>query len=133
MSDSKVLTSAACLKVFSADFLIWSEAGRWVINQLHPAGQKCPHCQEEITDDTRLERWYQCERIQCKACGRFFTSLTGTILQASQLDPREVYLLAVLTELEVPAAKIAAVIDIHKDTVRIWQRKFKALAEVAGA
>ena len=133
MSKISSLTAGECLKVFSADMLAWHEAGRWMIDRLHPAGKVCPHCRAELLDDKRLERWYQCERIQCKDCGRFFTSLTGTILQSSQLDPREVYLLAVLSELDVPAAKIAAVIDVHKDTVRSWQQKFQALAEVAGA
>jgi transposase-like protein len=127
------LSSAKCLENFSADCLSWLTVGHWAIDQLHPEGQRCPECKTEIVDEKRMDRWYQCERIQCKSCGRFFTSLTGTILQASQLDPREIYLLAVLSELEVPAAKIASVIDIHKDTVRAWQQKFKALAEVAGA
>jgi len=126
------LSADKCLGNFSADCLSWVTVGRWVIDQLHPGGARCPHCKVEITDEKRVERWYQCERIQCKDCGRFFTSLTGTILQSSQLDPREIYLLAVLSELEVPAAKIAAVISVHKDTVRNWQQKFKALAEVAG-
>jgi len=127
------LSSCKCLDSFSAECLAKVTVGRWVVDQLHPAGACCPHCKVGISDEKRLERWYQCERIQCKECGRFFTSLTGTILQSSQLDPVEVYLLAVLSELEVPAAKIAAVIDVHKDTVRNWQAKFRALAEVAGA
>lgn len=135
MSDIIGLSAGKCLAKFSADDLSWLGAGHWVIDQLHPTGQRCPHCQTELTDEKRLGRWYQCERIQCpnKGCGRFFTSLTGTILQASQLDPREIYLLAVLSELEVPPAKIAKVIAVHKDTVRSWQAKFQALAEVVGA
>jgi transposase-like protein len=134
MSDNfKGLSTAACVKHLSADTLSWIGAGHWVIDQLHPGGRRCPHCQTEVTDDRRLERWYQCERIQCKSCRGFFTSLSGTILQRSQLDPRAVYLLAVLSELEVPAAKIAQVIDVHKDTVRNWQMKLQAQSEVVGA
>jgi hypothetical protein len=135
VSDPNILTSKACLAAFSADFLSRDETSRWVIDRLHPSGQRCPHCREELLDEKRLARWYQCERIQCKnkECGRFFTSITGTILQGAQLDTREFYLLAVLSELETPVVKIAAIIGVHKDTVRDWQSKFSAMAEVAGA
>ena len=132
MNKVRGLSATECLRSYSADSLAWMGPGRWTIDQLHPDGQRCPHCSEEIRDEKRMDRWYQCERIQCKHCGHFFTSLTGTILQSSPLDPREVYLLAVLSELEVPAAKIATVIDVHKDTIRNWQMKLKAQAEVVG-
>jgi len=125
VNNTKVLSPAECLREFSADSLSWANVGRWVIDQLHPSGQRCPHCQEELVDETRLEHWYECERIECKGCGRFFTSLTGTMLQSSQLDPREVYLLAVLSELKIPREQIASILSVHKDTVRNWQAKFQ--------
>mgnify|MGYP001340717988 CR=1 FL=1 len=125
MSSTSNLSPAACLQDFCADSLSWAHVGRWVIDHLHPEGQRCPHCGAELVDEKRLERWYQCERIECKSCSRFFTSLTGTILQRSTLDPREVYLLAVLSALQVSREQIAEILDVHKDTVRNWQQRLQ--------
>lgn len=133
MSSISVLSPAECLKDFSADSLSWDHVGRRVIDQLHPEGQRCPHCGVELVDEKRVDRWYQCERIECKSCGRFFTSLSGTILQSSPLDPREVYLLAVLSALQIPREQIADILSIHKDTVRNWQQRLQTQKEHASA
>lgn len=134
MNAINSLSPAKCLAHFSPDSLSWTGPGRWAIDQMHPDGPRCPHCQVVIAEEKRLERWYQCERLRCKeaGCRRFFTSLTGTILHSSKLDPREIYFLAALSALEVPAARIAVCMGIHRDTVRNWQEKFQAQAEAAG-
>jgi transposase-like protein len=128
-SNANGLNTIKCLQAFSAEFLSQPDVRRWVVNQLHSEGKRCPYCQSEVTDERRLERWYQCERIRCKSCRHFFTSLTGTILQHSPLSPQEVYLLVVLLELEAPITKIAQVLSVHVNTVRNWQLKLQAHRE----
>lgn len=113
----------SALAGFCADTLSWQEAAWWMIDSLHLDGKKCPHCGTPINDESRLVRWYQTERIKCSSCDRFFTSLTNTILHGSTLDPREMYLLRVLLELDVEPDTIASIVDVNKETVKRWRKR----------
>ena len=113
--------------------LEWSKTAHWMIDLLHSDGKRCPHCHVEIVDESRLQRWYQGERIKCSSaeCGRFYTSLTGTELSGSTLDPRELYLLKCLIEWQVPAATIVTVIPINRETVKRWEKRFQSMEQLS--
>jgi transposase-like protein len=126
-------TPVDAVAFFGMDLIKFGDCARWLVSRLHPKGAKCPCCSVEITDKDRLERFRTMEQIRCRKCGKKFTAKTGTILNETKLEAREIYLLAVLIYLEVSPAHIAAILRVHTDTVRNWQTKFQALAEVAGA
>ena len=123
---------------FGYELIKYSECSRWLVTQLHPAGMLCPSCSVDMASigrqheiERRREHWQALEQVRCPACGKKFTAATGTIIDGSKLEAREIYLLAVLLWLDVPARRIAEVLRIHPDTVRNWQLKFQAQAEVA--
>lgn len=129
----KLFTLAVAGKSFGLDMIGFSECCRWVISQLHPAGAFCPHCSAILTDGNRLEKFYRFEQIRCLECGTKFTAATGTMLNGSKLEVREIYLIAILSHLDVSVQKIASTLRIHVDTVHNWQAKFRAHQELAGA
>ena len=114
------------LSRFGADDLAWSEVCRWWVQHLHPGGPACPACSTHVTDDARLSRFREFAEIRCPACGKRFTAKTGTILDGSKLDPREVYLLAFLLALKLPTRQIADIIKCDPNTVRAWAARFEA-------
>jgi transposase-like protein len=126
---SATTVPAKAVDAFHAGILDSKAATHWMIDFLHPDGKKCPYCHVEITDEVRLQRWYTGERIKCSSpdCGRFYTSRTNTGLDGSTLDARELFLLKVLIELDVPAAKIVSVVPINKETVSRWAQRFQAM------
>lgn len=128
-----VFTPADAAAFFGMDLIKFDESARWLVSRLHPDGAKCPGCSIKITGDNRLERFRRMQQLRCQECGRKFTAKTGTILNETKLEAREIYLLAVMIHLEVAPAAIAAVLRVHTDTVRNWQMKFRALAEVVDA
>lgn len=131
-SVNKLFTLAAAGESFGLDMVGFSECSRWIISQLHPAGAFCPHCSAMLTDSNRLEKFYRFEQIRCPECAIKFTAATGTMLNGSKLEIREIYILAVFSNLGVSAQKIASILKIHVDSVRNWQAKFKAHQELAG-
>ena len=128
-----VFTPVDAAAFFGMDLIKFDDCARWLVSRLHPDGVKCPGCSAEVADDNRLKRFRAMDQIRCRECGKKFTAKTGTILNETKLEAREIYLLAVLIYLQVPPMLIAAMLRIHQDTVRNWQSKFQALAEVAGA
>jgi transposase-like protein len=124
--DAAALPQYRCgsaLDRLHASSLDWKESAWPLIDALHLDGKRCPHCGTEIADEARLIRWYQTDRIKCSSCGAFYTSLTGTILHGSTLDPRELYLLQVLLELDVDAVRIASVLNVNRETVKRWKKR----------
>lgn len=113
------------LAVFDAGFLDVRKCRDWVLKRLHPEGFHCPECGEAITDHTTILNLEAFNRKHCK-CGKWFTALTGTFLHGAQLEPEQVFLLAVLSGLGVDKKEIARILDIHPDSVRLWQGKFRA-------
>jgi len=118
---------AQALAWFSADSLKFEETSRVVAKLLHPEGPHCPTCGVAFSDGRRQERWYRFERIQCPACKVFCTAASGTILHKSEFDSREIVLLAVLLEIEIPDKRVAEIMACSTETVRVWRLKFRAL------
>ena len=128
---SQLFSPAAIGKYFGADMLVFDKCVRQLVSEIHSPGASCPNCSAAIADQ-QADRFCTFEQIRCRSCGTKFTAATGTGLNGSKLSPREIYLLAVLTWLEVSPPKIAAVIRCHVDTVQNWQLKFRAYQELAG-
>ena len=116
------------------ELIKFAEVSRWLVTRLHPSGMWCPRCSADLGDSAqRWERWYALEQVRCPECGKKFTASTGTLLEGAKLEPREIFLLADYLDLDVPPKRIAARLKIDLATVRSWQQKFLAVAEVAGA
>lgn len=128
----KLFAPEEAAKIFSADLLKQDECYLWIVSRLHPAGAFCPECSTMIIDD-RQAKFYRFEQIRCPKCGKKFTAATGTLLSGAKLEPREIYLLAVLSHLGVSAQRIAGVLRCHVDTVTNWQSHFRAHQELSGA
>lgn len=129
----KLFTISEAGDSFGLDMVKFEDCARWIIARLHPQGATCPHCSTPVTGETRLERWFSFEQIRCQECHIKFTAATGTHLNGSKLEVREIYLVAVLTHLGVSVPRIASVLRVHVDTVVNWQSKFRAIEELAGA
>ncbi len=94
---------------------------------LHPDGAACPECWLKI-DDEPASGFRRGRRCVCGRCGRWFTARTGTILQGTHLDDRQIILLAVLIDLMdngITPARIAEIVGVSVDTVRDWQKRFR--------
>lgn len=108
---------------FTAAYLNEDRVRQWVIETLHDGATRCPSCGLALDDDTSFRAGKRCH---CGRCGRWFTATTGTFLEGTHLDFRQVYLLAVLIELKLPARQIAYFVGVSADTVRIWIKRFRA-------
>lgn len=138
-----VFTPADALAAFGLDMIDTTDCTGWLVSMLHRDFPACPHCSSPIApvieekrtplDENRLSRYRLLEQVRCPACSRKITAATGTMIDGSKLDPREIYLLAVLLGLDIPTRQIADVLHLDPTTVRSWEKKFKALAEVAVA
>lgn len=102
----------------------------WILKRLHPDGERCPGCGEQIPGKA-LGRFYAAERVKCFRCGKFFTALTGTFLSGCQLSFAEVIALAMFLSPEFTDKKIADVLGMSAANVRIWRAKFEAMEKLA--
>jgi len=117
---------------FGAGFLDEGFCRRWILSGIHGAGQiTCPKCRVPLSD-IALRRFWEGRRICCRACGKFFTALTGTFLGGCHMDFREVILLAAFLHFDIPHREIARILRISPETVRLWDIKSKALERVKG-
>ena len=84
-----------------------------------PAGVACPHCQaagviKDGRDDTQAHR----QRYLCKACGRRFDDLTGTIFAGHHQPLRTWILCLYLMGLNLSSLQIAKELDLAKSDVQ---------------
>lgn len=115
---------------FRADFLEEEASRRWILAMIHVAGPiTCPDCRAPLTE-IALQRFWKGGRICCRACGKYFTALTGTFLAGCHMDFREILLLALFLHFNISAREIARVLKISAETVRLWEIKFQALKRI---
>lgn len=119
------------LQDFNVSFLDYDLCRAWVMIRLHPVNPHCPRCGAAIPG-AKLQRFWQGKRITCHVCRKFFTALTGTFVSGCQLDFRGLVLLAVLLALGVHDKKIAAIVGMSAENVRLWRRKFAAIEFMEG-
>lgn len=128
----RLFSMEAAAKHFGLDMIKWEDCARWVVAQLHPDGPACPKCSAPLAEDQR-DTFSLMEQVRCSSCSTKFTAKTGTVISNSKLELREIYLIAVLSHLGVPAQAIAGQLGVHVDTVTTWQSHFRAQQELAGA
>jgi transposase-like protein len=124
------ITSGFSRRLTLADFLDEAACRQWFLEVLHPGGVRCPGCGASITDDTTLDNFWGGRRCTCKGCARWFSSTSETFLQSSCLTFRQVFLLAVLADIQgegLDTNRIAAAVGVSANTVRIWKQRFKAI------
>lgn len=121
-----VFTPADALSVFNAHFMDYEFSRIWILKRLHPDGAHCPGCGADVPEN-KLQRFWSNGRMACRQCGKYFTALTGTFISGSQLDFRNIILLAVLLALRIPARQIAEMTNMSAENVRLWEIKFAAL------
>lgn len=124
-----ILTPEEIIKDFNAEFFDFDFCVHYILQKLHPLGVQCPDCKKNITDETILKNFFARKRCQCKSCKRWFTAMTGTFLQGSQFNAREIILLMLLLGYQISVNEIARVLSIHPDTVKLWQRKINVLID----
>ena len=98
-----------------------SEAGCYAsIRQLRwQDGVTCPHCDSVET----IRRGYDspqrtCQRYQCKACGKRFDDLSGTVLSGHH-QPLSVWVLCLyFMGLNLSNQQIAQELDLNKDDLQ---------------
>jgi transposase-like protein len=115
------------LEAFGPDFLDGDACRDWILLQTHPAGPACPWCGKPVNSPRLQDTWQSLGRVQCTACGRFFTALTGTALNKTGLDCRGYVLLCLLLALGAGDQAIARKLGINRETVRRWRLRFAAV------
>lgn len=119
-------------RTFSAELFDEDACRQWVLGRLHPAGAHCPGCDVLLQDKTTLANFRQGKRCYCKSCGRWFTAKTRTFLQGTQMEYRQIFLLAVLLdfmETGITPERIGRCAGVSSNTVSFWHKKIK-VAEV---
>ena len=107
---------------FDAGFLDECRCREWIISLLHGGRMICPGCGIPVRH-TGLRRFWLGKRIQCHACEKFFTALTGTFLSGIHLDFRSIVLLLLLIALGLDNTFIARRLNCNPETVRLWKKK----------
>ncbi|MCX5841134.1 MAG: hypothetical protein NTY16_06735 [Deltaproteobacteria bacterium] len=109
---------------FSEDF-----CRKRVLETLHPDAARCPQCKNQVAAD-QLRRFWECKRLKCASCGKFFTALTGTVLSGCHLTFSQLLFLAVFLERDMPLNEIAERVEINVESVRLWKHRIQALKEL---
>jgi transposase-like protein len=81
-----------------------------------PEGVRCPHCDSaHIVKQGRDEAQPERRRHACRACGRRFDDLTGTIFAGHHQPLRSWVLVLYLMGLNLSNEQIAQQLDLHPD------------------
>lgn len=123
---SGIFAPADVLEVFNVNFLDYELSRMWILKRLHPSGSHCPGCGAAVPKN-KMQRFWSNQRISCRACGKYFTALTGTFIAGCQLDFRGLVFLGLLLALGVHDKQIASIVGMSAENVRLWRRKFTAL------
>ena len=115
---------------FGANFLDEDTCRRWILASIYrDRAISCPECSAPLTEKG-LQRFRQAERVRCPACGKFFTAYTDTFLQGCHLTTRQIMLLAVFLHFGIHPEIIATKVGVSTETVRLWQKKFRAIQQI---
>lgn len=115
---------ADVLSMFDADFLVEVLCRHLILEKLHPNNKTfCPGCGGAIPE-SQLRSFWEAKRIKCDRCGKYFTALTDTFLSGCHFNFREIVWFSLLLALGVDDKKIADILKISKENVRLWKLKF---------
>lgn len=119
--QSRITLPAAAVREFSPVMFDADSCRMWVLQKIHVAGAKCPHCQAAVTGSRSIETFWSRGRIVCKSCKRFFDAHTGTILAGSSFDYQEIFFLSFLLGIGRPVKSISECLGVSESTVRDWR------------
>jgi len=129
-NGARIFVPADLGRDFGATFLDETKCRNWIIAMIHGDGSVfCPGCRAEL-EGNALRRFWEGKRIRCRACGKYFTALTGTFLAGCHLSFTEIVLFAVFLYFSIPPREIARILRISQETVRLWEIKFQALEKI---
>jgi len=108
---------------FGSDFLEEAFCNRFFLDVAHGKQAHCPDCGEALTDDHRIARYYALKKFTCPSCGHRLTAKKGTILENSQVTPRQYILMALFLEKDFKLSEIANHVGLSPEAIRIWKGK----------
>lgn len=111
-----------CAVNAAVDLVNEEECRRFLVRRFHPAGAHCPHC-GVVLPTAAADRFAEGGRLHCRDCGRWFTWTTGTVIEDSKLDVRQLVLLILLTFCHASAESIALATRLTPQSVRSWRRR----------
>ncbi|VFQ46891.1 IS1 family transposase [Desulfoluna butyratoxydans] len=123
----EIFTPAEAADAFGPEFLDLECCRGWILNRIHKGEARCPGCGSSIQDEQRLFRFWSGKRLSCPACGKKFTSLTGTFLSGSHMDYRGLFLLFVSFGRGWETTETARRIGCDPATVRNWRKKIEGM------
>ncbi len=94
----------------------------WLLKQCHSGEPSCPYCNHPLPT-SRHSRFYAGGKFQCSGCQRWFTARTGTVLDKTRLDPRQVVAIVVLKTLGQGTGRIARFAGVDAATVNRWVKR----------
>lgn len=112
------------------DFCVFIDADaarNWVLHRLHPSGAHCPKCHARPATPRLARAFWAGRRIHC-GCGRWFSALSGTLLNCSKLSYSQFFLMGVFAEFlstGLTPERIAASVGISTKTLSTWLKKIK--------
>jgi transposase-like protein len=121
----KTFDPSVALNDFSVKFFNYFECHDWVMKKLHPDGFFCIHCGHRFDEETS-KNLYQLKRVLCRNCKKYYSAKMGTILHHAWVSPAEVFIMAVLMALGIDNERIAKIINIHPDSIRLWRLRFES-------
>lgn len=131
-----VFVPADVLRIFGAEFLDGKYCKAWVMEKLHGDQSRegayppfCPGCDTPLPG-RMLQSFWDCKRVKCDSCGKYFTALTGTFLSGCHFSFREIVLLAFLLALGITDKQISPTLKISPENVRLWRHRFEAIDQV---
>ena len=119
------IRAQAALEALPSRLLSAQACRVWLSGELHPAGPACPRCGDPIPE-ARRARFADWGRLQCAACGAWFSATTGTVLQGAKLSAPAIVALAVLLAAGMDPAPAARALGINPGTARQWAGRLEA-------
>lgn len=101
------------------------DSARRMLRHFHPNGAYCASCGAEITGNRALAKFWIGERTFCALCGNKFSPWTGTLLDGTKLTYVQTEKILLGLTFELDHKTIAAMADVHEDTVSVWASKVK--------
>lgn len=112
---------AVALEILAPEFLDAGYIRADLLRRLHAGRAACPDCGRDIPTEKGISAFWEERSVRCGGCGRHFDARTGTFLEGTRLDCREVFILALLLRIGMPTRLIADRLGLHETTVRDWR------------
>jgi transposase-like protein len=97
---------------------------RWLGQHLHPNGLICPHCGHS---ERRLFRAPgHSPAYRCRACGGYYTLLTGTVFAKTRQRPATLVLLRRGLAKGGPSARLARELGLSRTQLQTLRRRIQA-------